>query len=140
LGEQRPCSGFLLRISKQDIKKPESQSVLDTSRDVCLEEASPVLCADIVARLSESFHFDGKNLPLLLLGSYASKSVSRFFPLLRCLGMADYQHVIPIHADIAQQKKRKWMDVDPLTGTRSTSDIDFLFFSNLFQISCGVLT
>ncbi|AEE78539.1 Transcription factor IIIC, subunit 5 [Arabidopsis thaliana] len=89
LGEQRPCSGFLLRISKQDIKKPESQSVLDTSRDVCLEEASPVLCADIVARLSESFHFDG---------------------------MADYQHVIPIHADIAQQKKRKWMDVDPLTG------------------------
>ncbi|KAG7633800.1 Transcription factor IIIC subunit 5 HTH domain [Arabidopsis suecica] len=89
LGEQRPCSGFLLRISKQDIKKPESQSVLDTSSDVCLEEASPVLCADIVARLSESFHFDG---------------------------MADYQHVIPIHADIAQQKKRKWMDVDPLTG------------------------
>ncbi|KAG7533492.1 Transcription factor IIIC subunit 5 HTH domain [Arabidopsis thaliana x Arabidopsis arenosa] len=30
--------------------------------------------------------------------------------------MADYQHVIPIHADIAQQKKRKWMDVDSLTG------------------------
>lgn len=30
--------------------------------------------------------------------------------------MADYQHVIPIHADIARQKKRKWMDVDPLAG------------------------
>ncbi|CAH8268002.1 unnamed protein product [Arabidopsis lyrata] len=89
LGEQRPCCGFLLRISKQDIKKPESQPVLATSSDVCLEEASTVLCADIIARVSESFHFDG---------------------------MADYQHVIPIHADIAQQKKRKWMDVDSLTG------------------------
>lgn len=35
---------------------------------------------------------------------------------IRYLGMADYQHVIPIHADIARQKKRKWMDVDPLAG------------------------
>ncbi|EOA23722.1 hypothetical protein CARUB_v10016933mg [Capsella rubella] len=88
LGEQRPCNGFLLRISKQDIKKSESQPVLATS-DVCSEEASPALCADIVAHVSESFHFDG---------------------------MADYQHVIPIHADIAQQKKRKWMEMDSLTG------------------------
>ncbi|KAL1203278.1 hypothetical protein V5N11_031873 [Cardamine amara subsp. amara] len=84
LGEQRPCNGFLLRISKKDIKKP----VLATS-DVCLEEASPVLSADIVAHVSESFQFDG---------------------------MADYQHVIPIHADIAQKKKRKWMEVDSLAG------------------------
>uniref|UniRef100_M4EMD4 Transcription factor IIIC subunit 5 HTH domain-containing protein n=1 Tax=Brassica campestris TaxID=3711 RepID=M4EMD4_BRACM len=88
LGEQRPCSGFLLKISKQDIKKPGSQPVVATS-DVCLKEASPALCADIVARVSDAFHFDG---------------------------MADYQHVIPIHADIARQKKRKWMDVDPLAG------------------------
>ncbi|KAL0729935.1 hypothetical protein Bca4012_026028 [Brassica carinata] len=88
LGEQRPCSGFLLKISKQDIKKPEIQPVVATS-DVCLEEASPALCADIVARVSDAFHFDG---------------------------MADYQHVIPIHADIARQKKRKWLDVDPMAG------------------------
>lgn len=68
LGEQRLCNGFLLKISKKDIKKP----VLATS-DVCLEEASPALCADIVAHVSESFHFDGKHLALLfLLDSYAS--------------------------------------------------------------------
>ncbi|CAN8268220.1 unnamed protein product [Cochlearia groenlandica] len=85
LGEQRPSNNFLLKISKQDIEKP----VLATS-DACFEEASSVLCADIVARVSESFHFDG---------------------------MADYQHVIPIHADIAQQKKRKWMEVDSLAGS-----------------------
>ncbi|KAH0903048.1 hypothetical protein HID58_042551 [Brassica napus] len=88
LGEQRPCSGFLLKISKQEVKKPDSQPVVATS-DVSLKEASPALCADIVARVSDAFHFDG---------------------------MADYQHVIPIHADIARQKKRKWMDVDPLAG------------------------
>ncbi|KAG2247792.1 hypothetical protein Bca52824_087420 [Brassica carinata] len=88
LGEQRPCSGFLLKISKQEVKKPDSQPVVATS-DVSLKEASPALCADIVASVSDAFHFDG---------------------------MADYQHVIPIHADIARQKKRKWMDVDPLAG------------------------
>uniref|UniRef100_A0A1J3JL82 General transcription factor 3C polypeptide 5 n=1 Tax=Noccaea caerulescens TaxID=107243 RepID=A0A1J3JL82_NOCCA len=95
LGEQRPCNGFLLKISKEDIKKPENQPALATS-DVCVEEASPALCADIVAHVSESFHFDG---------------------------MADYQHVIPIHADIARQKKRKWMDLDPLAGNNDLMDL-----------------
>lgn len=77
MGEHRPCNGFLLRIFKQDIKKPESQPVLATS-DVCLEEASPALYADIVAHVSESFHFDGKNLSgswYLIAHIY---SVSRF--------------------------------------------------------------
>ncbi|EOA19645.1 hypothetical protein CARUB_v10003057mg [Capsella rubella] len=90
-GEQRPCNGFLLKISKEDVKKdslPESEPVLATS-DACLPEASPALSADIVARVSESYCFDG---------------------------MADYQHVIPIHAGIAQQKKRKWMEVKSLAG------------------------
>ncbi|KAF8093229.1 hypothetical protein N665_0387s0016 [Sinapis alba] len=88
-GEQHPCSGFLLKISKQDIKKPESQPAAPATSDVCLEEATPALCADIISRVSDAFHFDG---------------------------MADYQHVIPIHADIARQKKRKLMDVNPLAG------------------------
>ncbi|CAL9231422.1 unnamed protein product [Arabidopsis halleri] len=91
LGEQRPCHGFLLKISKEVVKKdslPESQPVLATS-NACLPEDFPALCADIVARVSESYCFDG---------------------------MADYQHVVPIHADIAQQKKRKWMEVKSLAG------------------------
>ncbi|XP_024013639.1 general transcription factor 3C polypeptide 5 [Eutrema salsugineum] len=96
LGEQRPCNGFLLKISKQDIQKPESQPAVLASTDASLEEASPALCADIVARVSESFHFDG---------------------------MADYQHVIPIHADIARQKKRKWMEMDSLAGNSDLMDL-----------------
>lgn len=32
-------------------------------------------------------------------------------------GMADYQHVIPVHADIALRKKRSWIEMDePLAG------------------------
>ncbi|KAL0835928.1 hypothetical protein Bca101_087817 [Brassica carinata] len=58
-------------------------------------------------------------------GSFSNKLELRFRPedpyAHPALGeqrpcMADYQHVIPIHADIARQKKRKWMDVDPLAG------------------------
>ncbi|XP_010421273.1 PREDICTED: general transcription factor 3C polypeptide 5 isoform X2 [Camelina sativa] len=97
-GVQRPCNGFLLKISKEAVKKdslPESQPVLAT-KDACLPEACPPLCADIVARVSESYCFDG---------------------------MADYQHVIPIHADIAQQKKRKWMEVKPLAGNNDLMDM-----------------
>ncbi|KAL1218159.1 hypothetical protein V5N11_000767 [Cardamine amara subsp. amara] len=97
-GEQRPCNGFLLKISKEDVKKdslPESKPFLATS-DACLPEACPALCADIVARVSESYCFDG---------------------------MADYQHVIPIHADIARQKKRKWMEVESLAGKNDLMDM-----------------
>ncbi|XP_048604314.1 general transcription factor 3C polypeptide 5-like [Brassica napus] len=37
--------------------------------------------------------------------------------------MVDYQHVIPIHADVAQQRKRKWMEVKPLTGNDDLMDM-----------------
>ncbi|AED93312.1 Transcription factor IIIC, subunit 5 [Arabidopsis thaliana] len=97
-GERRHCNGFLLKISKEDVKKdslPESQPVISTS-DACLPEVRPALCADIVARVSESYCFDG---------------------------MVDYQHVIPIHADIAQQKKRKWMEVKSLAGKNDLMDM-----------------
>ncbi|XP_027360162.1 general transcription factor 3C polypeptide 5-like isoform X2 [Abrus precatorius] len=43
------------------------------------------LCADIVARVPEAYFFDG---------------------------MADYQHVIPVHADIARRKKRNWSELE----------------------------
>ncbi|KAH0900102.1 hypothetical protein HID58_049670 [Brassica napus] len=90
-GERRPCNGFLLKIYKEDVKRvPETQPVLATSG------ACPALCADIVARVSESYCFDG---------------------------MVDYQHVIPIHADVAHQRKRKWMEVKPLAGNDDLMDM-----------------
>lgn len=96
-GEQRPCNGFLLKIAKEDVKKdslPESRPVLAAS-DACLPEACPALCADIVARVSESYCFNGKDLALQFLGclvdlnfsyivSFGLKihTVLSFFPLI----------------------------------------------------------
>ncbi|CAN8265036.1 unnamed protein product [Cochlearia groenlandica] len=95
-GEQHPFNGFLLRISKENVKQdslPESQPVVATSDT---SEACQALRADIVARVSESYCFNG---------------------------MDDYQHVIPIHADIAQKKKRKWMEVKSLAGNNDVMDM-----------------
>jgi hypothetical protein len=51
------------------------------------------ICADIVARVSEGYHFEG---------------------------MADYQHVVAVHADAAKQRKkgkRQWGEIeDPHFG------------------------
>ncbi|KFK27739.1 hypothetical protein AALP_AA8G423100 [Arabis alpina] len=78
----------------------ESQPVPATS-DVYLPAPCPTLCADIVARVSESYCFNGENLALQLYGQLES---------------VDYQHVILIHVDIAQHKKRKWMEMESLAA------------------------
>lgn len=69
-----------------------------------------------------------------LLSSYAWRvdlisSVSILDPLIHCVGMADYQHVIPIHADIAEQKKRKWMEADSLAGDFTCILFNFSIYS-----------
>ncbi|XP_010541506.1 PREDICTED: general transcription factor 3C polypeptide 5 isoform X2 [Tarenaya hassleriana] len=100
LGEQCSSNSFLLRISKKELtqdSRPESQTVLATTGvEPCLSEDRPALCCDIVSRVSGSYHFDG---------------------------MADYQHVIPIHADIAQKKKRKWMEMESLAANSDLMDL-----------------
>ncbi|CAH2064652.1 unnamed protein product, partial [Thlaspi arvense] len=45
-------------VLAMDIKKPESEPAVLATSDESLEEASQALCADIVARVSESVHFD----------------------------------------------------------------------------------
>ncbi|KAH0900095.1 LOW QUALITY PROTEIN: hypothetical protein HID58_049663, partial [Brassica napus] len=83
-GERHSCNGFLLRISKEDVKRvPETQPVLATQLN------------ELLLKVSHCIH----------------------------VGMVDYQHVIPIHADVAQQRKRKWMEVKPLTGNDDLMDM-----------------
>ncbi|KAL9462236.1 hypothetical protein AB3S75_000274 [Citrus x aurantiifolia] len=117
-GEVRPCNNLLLKISKKKTSQPcDGQSPklsnqtfthpLHDAADVGnvpeihqLESVSVVarkeaekqksedqvnLFADIVARVSEAYHFDG---------------------------MADYQHVVAVHADVARRKKRNWTEVE----------------------------
>ncbi|XP_050376747.1 uncharacterized protein LOC126791048 isoform X1 [Argentina anserina] len=86
-GDLRPCKNFLLKISKtksDQVPTPETDQVN--------------LCADIVARLPQAYHFDG---------------------------MADYQHVIAVHADVARKRKRNWVETEePQSDRGGLMDID----------------
>ncbi|KAE8721640.1 Transcription factor IIIC, subunit 5, putative isoform 2 [Hibiscus syriacus] len=106
-GDLRPCSNLLLRISKKKCsngKTTEASSklhecstsgVTDSENTVRPpqvevqrpeeEEEGTELCADIVSRISEAYNFDG---------------------------MADYQHVLPVHADDARKRKRNWEEAE----------------------------
>ncbi|KAH9669421.1 transcription factor IIIC subunit 5 [Citrus sinensis] len=117
-GEVRPCNNLLLKMSKKKTSQPcdgqspklsnqtfkhplhdaadvgnvpeihqlESDSVVSRKEAEKQKSEDQVnLFADIVARVSEAYHFDG---------------------------MADYQHVVAVHADVARRKKRNWTEVE----------------------------
>ncbi|GAV67150.1 Tau95 domain-containing protein [Cephalotus follicularis] len=115
-GELRHCNNLLLKISKkksfdgqkeevckrvlecsmlsatdlrneQQLSENETELVGGAPKEVEVQkpEDQISLSADIVARVSESYHFDG---------------------------MADYQHVVAVHADVARRKKRNWAEVE----------------------------
>lgn len=72
----------------QQPSQTETEAVVSTNgvESRMSEEAKINLSADIVARVSEAYHFNG---------------------------MADYQHVLAVHADVAWRKKRNWADMEP---------------------------
>ncbi|KAK3204528.1 hypothetical protein Dsin_018574 [Dipteronia sinensis] len=128
-GELRPYNGLLLKISKkkscnfqsaelsnkisenqlpdatdmvhgQEVGHPDSKSVAaEKEVDAQISEENHVnLSADIVAQVSETYYFDG---------------------------MADYQHVVAVHADVAWRKKRNWTEVEqPLSGKDGLKKLD----------------
>lgn len=108
IGELHPCNKFLLKISRkkdgdglsaesveipQQANQPETESIA-ASTDVELQEN---LFADVIAEVSEDYHFNG---------------------------MVDYQHVVAVHADVSRKKKRNWADVEPQFEKRGLIDVD----------------
>ncbi|XVF10125.1 hypothetical protein REPUB_Repub07fG0156000 [Reevesia pubescens] len=118
-GEIRPCNNLLLKISKKKCSNdqtaeaskfqecststsgatgsgnPEQPSQVEVQRP---EEDQTNLCADIVSRVSEAYHFDG---------------------------MVDYQHVVAVHADAARKRKRNWAEAEePTFEKRGFMDVD----------------
>ncbi|CAL5192041.1 unnamed protein product [Lathyrus oleraceus] len=98
-GECRPTNALLLKISKKKIPDDDGAKA---SNNMCgmehVMQEIPVesehgaadkvdekesLCADIVAHVPEAYFFEG---------------------------MADYQYVVPVHADVAKRKKRNWAE------------------------------
>ncbi|KAG8367641.1 hypothetical protein BUALT_Bualt16G0094100 [Buddleja alternifolia] len=123
-GELRPCNNFLLKISKKKVKnvnkvseihveqsssvpeptnatetiiQPECESISASSEVEIKNGFQEQLSADIVARVSEAYHFNG---------------------------MADYQHVLAVHADVTRRKKRNWAEVEPQFEKGGLIDID----------------
>ncbi|GAY60236.1 hypothetical protein CUMW_200390 [Citrus unshiu] len=98
----QPCDGQSPKLSNQTFKHPlhdaadvgnvpeihqlESDSVVARKEAEKQKSEDQVnLFADIVARVSEAYQFDGT---------------------------ADYQHVVAVHADVARRKKRNWTEVE----------------------------
>ncbi|KAJ8755508.1 hypothetical protein K2173_019306 [Erythroxylum novogranatense] len=82
-GELRPCNNFLLKISKKKTNSSLSSDNIASNQQE--SQVEPDLCADIVNQLPEAYHFDG---------------------------MVDYQHVVAVHADATQRKKRNWTEME----------------------------
>ncbi|KAI3446704.1 hypothetical protein Pfo_003369 [Paulownia fortunei] len=83
----------------EHIIQPESES-FSASSEVKAQinnGAQEQLSADIVARLSEAYHFNG---------------------------MVDYQHVLAVHADVTRRKKRNWAEVEPQFEKGGLMDVD----------------
>ncbi|KAH1158149.1 hypothetical protein GLYMA_11G082800v4 [Glycine max] len=86
-GELRPTNSLLLKISKTKPPPPVHDAEASSSSTNGEQDQEGSLCADIVARFPEAYFF---------------------------YGMADYQHVIPVHADVARRKKRNWSELEEL--------------------------
>ncbi|GAA0159013.1 general transcription factor [Lithospermum erythrorhizon] len=135
IGERKNCNKFLLRLSKinknsvHDVESSgsvlrSSSAVLHTSeqRDHfpdqtekyfavtktnsgspteaeadTAEHCEQLICADIISRVPEAYYFNG---------------------------MVDYQHVLPVHADVARRKKRNWEEVEPQLEKDAFIDVD----------------
>lgn len=83
----------------QQINQPECESnAASAELEVQLpRQVQPELYADIVARVSEAYNFNG---------------------------MVDYQHVLAVHADVARRRKRKWAEVEPQFEKGGLMDVD----------------
>ncbi|KAE9612917.1 putative transcription factor IIIC, subunit 5 [Lupinus albus] len=103
-GELRPCNNFILKISKTTTNNVPNSTITKDNNEIQPNETvtdqvqDATLSAHIVAHISEAYHFDG---------------------------MVDYQHVIPVHADVARTKKRNWSELEePLFDKGGLMDLD----------------
>ncbi|XP_057767251.1 uncharacterized protein LOC130987660 [Salvia miltiorrhiza] len=83
----------------ENIVKPNCESVLPSSEAKQQISNGPQeqLSADIVARVSEEYHFNG---------------------------MVDYQHVLAVHADATRRKKRNLADIEPESENADPVNVD----------------
>ncbi|KAL6952884.1 hypothetical protein U1Q18_044078 [Sarracenia purpurea var. burkii] len=93
---QKSCPESV-KIDQGDEYQSASITVTPELKAQLPDEVQEDLCGDIVAQISQAYHFNG---------------------------MVDYQHVLAVHADVARRKKRKWADMEPQFGKGGFIDID----------------
>ncbi|GMQ07370.1 hypothetical protein CsSME_00051587 [Camellia sinensis var. sinensis] len=118
-GELQPCNNFLLKITKKAVRNGQdaentdrvstclSEDEIHLNQKSCTEsvkndqhlpeEVQEDISADIVARVSEAYYFNG---------------------------MVDYQHIVAVHVDVVQRKKRNWADMEPQFEKCGLMDVD----------------
>ncbi|KAF9616286.1 hypothetical protein IFM89_029062 [Coptis chinensis] len=123
-GDLRPCNNLLLKISKkrttqvqdavisvacssETLRNAQECTVPENALDACNNASQPAvegdtmfqLSADIVARVSEAYHFNG---------------------------MVDYQHVLAVHAHAGKNKSRKRdrAEQEPYSEKGAVVDVD----------------
>ncbi|KAK1317428.1 hypothetical protein QJS10_CPA05g02360 [Acorus calamus] len=98
-GELQPCNSLLLRISKKKTNVSPDSSTVDNNPGSTTTDApeSGSLCADIVAKVPQAYHFNG---------------------------MVDYQYVLPVHATKSRRRKRESDETEPRFEEGGLMDID----------------
>ncbi|KAA8550144.1 hypothetical protein F0562_001840 [Nyssa sinensis] len=95
--EQKICYPELLETAQQASQPQSGPITAPTEVEAQIQEVKKNLSADIVARVSDAYHFNG---------------------------MVDYQHVLAVHVDVSRKKKRNWADVEPQFGKGGLMDVD----------------
>ncbi|QHO02022.1 DEAD-box ATP-dependent RNA helicase 58 [Arachis hypogaea] len=86
--------------NERQADQPESEGLPEDDKvEECISaDKEANLCADVVAHVSEAYHFNG---------------------------MFDYQYVVPVPAEVAQRKKRNWSELEePHFGEGGLIDVD----------------
>lgn len=126
-GELQPCNNFLLRISNINLKNTQEDEVRNrvlerspSSNSVSLEkETSSTVLKETAEQASQSgtecdaFHTNMEGLVPQEAEEILSADIVACVPeAYHFNGMADYQHVPAIHADIARKKKKNWVEFE----------------------------
>ncbi|XP_059655651.1 uncharacterized protein LOC132302730 isoform X2 [Cornus florida] len=96
--EKKMCHSEVVKTGEQ-VSQPDSGLIAASAESQAHvpEDEEQDLHADIIARVSDAYHFNG---------------------------MADYQHVLAVHADAARKRKRNWADMEPQFERSGLMNVD----------------
>ncbi|KAI5671320.1 hypothetical protein M9H77_11684 [Catharanthus roseus] len=124
-GELQACNKFLLRISKNRIKDAQDADLQNRPVGTSSADAVTINHQDVYSELTETKQLVGRPGNQFLASHTEAENqvpdekehlsadiVARIPEAYHFNGMADYQHVLAVHADVARRKKRNWAEFE----------------------------